>query len=70
MSNKEQQYSERIKFVEEDDTVITNEEDVATGLNDFFSNAVIDIKFPKFENFYPLSENIYHPLKEIRALSQ
>ena len=70
MSNKEQQYSERIKFVEEDDTVITNEEDVATGLNDFFSNAVIDIKFPKFENFCPLSENIYHPLKEIRALSQ
>ena len=30
-------------------------------LNNFFWNAVINIKIPKFENFDPLSENINHP---------
>ena len=30
-------------------------------LNDSFSNAVINLKIPKFENFDPLSENIDHP---------
>ena len=30
-------------------------------LNDFFSNAVINLKISKFENFDPLSENIVHP---------
>ena len=34
-------------------------------LNDFFSNAVINLKISKFENFDPLSENIEHPLKAI-----
>ena len=35
------------------------------GLNDSFSNAVINLKIPKFENFDPLSENIDHLLKVI-----
>ena len=30
-------------------------------LNDFFSNAVINLIIPKFENFDPLSENIDYP---------
>ena len=29
-------------------------------LNGFFSNALINLKFPKFENFDPFSENIDH----------
>ena len=59
MSNKAQ-FSERIKLAEEDDTLITSEEEVAMKLNDFFSNAVINLKSPKFENFDPLLENIDH----------
>ena len=35
------------------------------GLNDFFSNAVINLQIPKFENFYPLLVNIDHPSKAI-----
>ena len=34
-------------------------------LNDFFSNAIINLKIPKFENFDLLSENVDHPLKAI-----
>ena len=64
MSNKVQS-SERIKLAEEDDTLITNEEEVAMGLNDFFSNVVVNLKIPKFENSYPLSENVDHPLNAI-----
>ena len=59
------QSSERIKLTEEADTIITNEEEVAMGLNYFFSNAAINLKILKFEIFYPLSENIGHPLKAI-----
>ena len=33
------------------------------GLNDFFSDAVITLKTPKFDNSDRLSENIDHPLK-------
>ena len=32
-------------------------------LNDFFSDAVINLKIPKFENSDPFSENIDHPLR-------
>ena len=32
-------------------------------LNNFFSDAVINLKIPKFQNSDPLSENIDHPLK-------
>ena len=35
------------------------------GVDDFFSNAVIDFKISKFENFDPLSKNIDHSLKDI-----
>ena len=34
-------------------------------LNDFFSNAVINLKIPKFEKWDPFSENIDHLLKAI-----
>ena len=43
LSNKVQ-ISERIKLAEEGDTLITNEEEVAMKLSDFFSNAVINLK--------------------------
>ena len=49
----------------EDITEITNEEEATMELNDFFSNAVINLKISKFENFDPLSENIEHPVKAI-----
>ena len=55
--SKKVQSSERIKLAEEDNTLITNEDEVAIKLNDFFSNAVINLKIPKFENFDRLSEN-------------
>ena len=45
LSNKIQS-SERIELVEEDDCLITNEEEVAMELNNFFSNAVINLKVP------------------------
>ena len=41
LSNKVQ-FSERIKLAEEDDTLITIEEEVAMKLNDSFTNAVIN----------------------------
>lgn len=50
--------SERITLSEEDDTLTANEEEVVMELNDFFSNAVINIKILSLQNFYPLSENI------------
>ena len=50
--------SERITLSEEDDTLTANEEEVAMELNDFFSNAVINIKILSLQIFYPLSENI------------
>ena len=57
LSNKVQS-SERMKLCEENDTLI--KEEVAMELNDFFSNAVINLKIPKFENFDPLSESMDH----------
>ena len=60
MSNRVQS-SERIKLAEEDDTLITKEEEVALKLNYIFLNAVINLKTLNFENFDPLSENIDHP---------
>ena len=53
--------SERIKLAEEDDTLIINEEEFEMKLNDFFLNAVINLKIPKLGNFDPLSENIDRP---------
>ena len=60
MSNRAQS-SERIKLAEEDDTLITKEEEVALKLNYIFLNAVINLKTLNYENFDPLSENIDHP---------
>ena len=54
-----------MKFVEDDETLIANEEGVVIRLNNFFSNDVINLKVPKFENSDPFSENIDHPLKAI-----
>ena len=45
------QSSERIKFAEDDDSLIANEEEVAMKLNDFFSNFQINLKILKFEKF-------------------
>ena len=45
LSNKIQS-SERIELAEEDDSLITNEEEVAMELNNFLSNAVINLKVP------------------------
>ena len=42
LSNKEQ-FFEGIKLAKEDDTLIKNEVEVAMGLNNFFSNAVINL---------------------------
>ena len=64
LSNKTQS-SERIELAEEDDCLITNEEEVAMELNRFFSNAVFNLKVPKFENSDHFSENTAHPLKAI-----
>ena len=64
LSNKIQS-SERIELAEGDDSSITNEEEVAMGLNSFFSNDVFNLKVPKFENPDHFSENIAHPLKAI-----
>ena len=50
LSNKVQSY-ERIKLAEEDDTLITNEEEVAMKLNDFVINAVTNLRIPEFKNF-------------------
>ena len=50
------QYSERRKPAEEDDTLITNEEEAAMKLNDFKN-----VKIPKFENFDLFSENPDYP---------
>ena len=60
MSNRVQS-SERIKLAEEDDTLITKEEEVALKLNYIFLNAVTNLKTLNSENFDPLSENIDHP---------
>ena len=57
-SNKVQS-SERIELAEEDDNLITNEEEVTMKLNHFFSNVVINLKIPKLDN--PLSDHIDHP---------
>ena len=47
---------------------MTNKEEVAMKLKDLFSNTVISLNIPKFENSYPLSENIDLPLKAIIKL--
>ena len=60
MLNKAQS-SERIKFAEEDVTLIKNKEKLATKLSDYFSNAVIELEISKLNNFSPLSENIDNP---------
>ena len=46
-------------------------------LSDFFANAVINLKIPKFENFDPLSESMDRPtmkdllnIENMRALLQ
>ena len=56
-SSNKLQSSEKMKFPKENNTLITNEEDVAVEINNIFSNAVINLKTPELENFDPLSEN-------------
>ena len=51
--------SERIKLSEEDNTLITSEEEVVMKLNNFLSHAVFNLKIPKFENFD--TEKTDHP---------
>ena len=41
--------SERIKLVDEDDALITNEKEFSVKLNDFFSNALINLTTLKFK---------------------
>ena len=60
LSNKVQSF-ERIKLAEEDNAQLTNEEEVALNLSNYFSNSVINVKILKFENFDSLSENIDYP---------
>ena len=48
MPNKVQSYERR--KLEEDDTLITNQEEVAMNLTNFFLNAVLILKFEKFED--------------------
>ena len=62
MSNKVQS-SERIKLAEEDDTLVTNEEEVV--IKRFLLKCCNNLKIPKLENFYPLLENIDHSFKDI-----
>ena len=64
MSSKVQS-SERIKLAEGEDTLITNEEEVAMELNNCFSNVVINLKIPMLESFDPLSEHIGQILKAV-----
>ena len=45
-------------------TLTLNEEEVAMKLNDFFSNAVINLKILRFEKFDPLSVKIDHPISK------
>ena len=61
LSNKVQS-SKRRKPSEEDEALITNEEEVAMKLSDFFSDDVVNLKIPKFENFDLSSENTDHPI--------
>ena len=59
LPNKVQSF-ERIKLAEEDNAQLTNEEEVALNLSNYFSNSVINVKILKFENFDSFSENILH----------
>ena len=52
--------SEKITLVE-DETVTTQYEKNAELLNIFFSNAVKNLKIPKFSNINPLAEKLSDP---------
>ena len=52
--------SEKITLVE-DETVTTQDEKNAELLNIFFSNAVKNLKIPKFSNINPLAEKLSDP---------
>ena len=45
----------------EDETVTTQDEQNAELLNIFFSNAVKNLKIPKFSNINPLAEKLSDP---------
>ena len=55
------QPSEKKKFPKEDNTLITNKEEVAMELNNFFSNAVINLKNSELENFLSTVRKLDHP---------
>ena len=59
------QSSKRIKLTEKDDTLVKNAKEFAMKLSYFFSNAVINLKIPKFENFDPLLESTDHPTLKV-----
>ena len=46
----------------EDNKIISEDKDNAELLNSFFSNAVKNLKIPKFSDSYPPAENIPHPI--------
>ena len=52
--------SERITLADEDDALITNEEEFSLKLNDFFSNALINRTTLKFKDFVSLPKYIKH----------
>ena len=63
-SSQKVRSSEKIKFTEEFDSLIGNEDKVVIKLNDFFSNALIDLNTSNFLNVDPLSGSInYFKLK-------
>ena len=57
----------KIRFTEDYDSVIPTEDEVVIILNDFFSNALVNLSIPKFLNVDPLSESIgHHNLKAMK----
>ena len=60
-------YSERRNLTEENDSLLTNCEEVAKELNNFFVNAVKNLNIPNYENYYFFAENINDPNLEAIA---
>ena len=59
---KKTHLSEAINLTEEENnSLLTNCEEVAKELNNFFANAIKKLNIPKYGNWDSLAENIYHP---------
>ena len=60
--SKKAHLPERINLTEEENnSLLTNCEEVAKELNNFFANAVKNFKIPNYENCYSLAESIDDP---------